>query len=253
MDLKEIPENNETRHPWEIARAKVAKSLVDPYFPTYEGKNILDLGCGDLFFLSKFSKGKKNAKFYAIDTAFTDEHLESKKGASIKLYKSLDKLPKNEGLVFDLVFIMDVIEHIEDDADFMETLQKSPFISPKTIIFITVPAFQQLFCYHDKFLGHFRRYTNKTLKNLISNSGFDKIQIGYFFFSLLAPRYFEVIKEKKLGNKNNKVGTGLTQWTSNKFITQGIAQFLFLDFKFFNSLGIKFPGLSNYIVCRKSA
>ncbi|CAM4152738.1 class I SAM-dependent methyltransferase [Gillisia hiemivivida] len=255
MDLRELPKNNENRHPWEMARAEVAKSLVDHHCSNYEDKNILDLGCGDLFFLTKFSKDKTSAKFYAIDTAFTDEYLETNKGSSIKLYKSLDKLPKDEELVFDLVFIMDVVEHIEDDHGFINTLRESAFISPETIIFITVPAFQNLFCSHDKFLGHFRRYTNKSLENLISKSGFDKIQVGYFFFSLLLPRYIEVIKERNLGNKIYKEGTGLTRWTTNNFITQYIARLLYFDFmifNLFNSIGIKFPGLSNYIVCRKS-
>ncbi len=253
MDLIEKSDTS-LRHPWELARFKVVKSLIDKHVDDYIGKNVLDLGCGDLYFLDKFSNNKPDAKFYAIDTAFNESFINSRRNSSIKLFKSLEHLPENEDLIFDVVFLMDVIEHIENDLNFLKNLGESRYVSTNTLFLITVPAYQILFCEHDRFLGHYRRYTNSTLESTIKKTGLVSLKKGYFFFSLLVPRFLEVQKEKKDTGKKAVSGTGLTHWNSNKFITNTIKTMLLLDFKIsqiIKKLGITIPGLSNYMLCKK--
>lgn len=250
MDLLEKSQSGR-RHPWELARYEVVKSLIDIHIKNYSGKKILDLGCGDIFFLNKFSEDKPDADFYAVDTAFDEEYIESKEKSQIKLFNSLSNLP-TENLVFDIVFLMDVVEHIENDVAFLKSIKNSPFITKQTIIFITVPAYQQLFCYHDHFLGHFRRYSNSSIENATKKAGFSTLDKGYFFSSLLLPRYIEVTKEKA-GKRNKIKGTRLTQWNKNNLTTQTIKLMLLFDFKIGQLLkrfGIKTPGLSNYLLCK---
>jgi SAM-dependent methyltransferase len=254
MDLIESS-NSKTRHPWELARLEVVKDIINNKNSTFEGKNILDLGCGDLFFITEFSKKNKQSNFYAVDTAFEKPFIEEYEKDNINLYKQLNDLP-DKNLIFDVIFLMDVIEHIENDYFFLNNLVNSKWVDDSTIFIITVPAYQLLFSSHDQFLKHFRRYNNSTIEKLSLSSGLQTIDKGYFFFSLLFPRIYEVILEKFFNRKTQRLGTDLTTWKYNSIITGSIKNVLLIDYKIQKILklfGIRLPGLSNYIVCKKPA
>lgn len=51
-----------------ISTIEVVKSLVDHHVDNYAGKNILALGCGDLFFLERFSEDNQVTTFIGVDT-----------------------------------------------------------------------------------------------------------------------------------------------------------------------------------------
>lgn len=246
---------SESRHPWELARLDVVKDIAEKFIHDFDNKNILDLGCGDLFFIENFAVNKLQTGFYAVDTAFDNEFIEKNSRGNIHLFKTVEDIREND-MVFDLVFLMDVIEHIEDDFGFLSRLVNCRYINEKTIFIITVPAYQSLFSSHDHFLKHFRRYTNRSLKKLVFESGLKPLENGYFFLSLLLPRAAEVIVEKLGNRENKKQGTDLTHWKNGVFITRSIKNFLILDYKFqkmLRMIGLRLPGLSNYIVCKRSA
>lgn len=251
MDLLEKSNSNK-RHPWELARFKVVKSMVDMHFNNYAGKKILDLGCGDLYFLEQFAKDKPETEFYAVDIAFEENLIHSKMNKLIHSYRSLEDLPEN--LTFDIVFLMDVIEHVEDDLAFLKNLMSSPFINNETLIVITAPAYQLLFCHYDRFLNHYRRYTNTTLNGLAAGAGLKIIDKGYFFFSLLLPRSVETLRDRMSGRKSAVKGTRLTTWSGQRMVTQALEKILYLDYRihyFLKKMGFASPGLSNYLLCKK--
>lgn len=70
---------------------------------------------------------------------------------------------------FDTLFALNVLEHIEDDSNAIKNAQK--LLKPGGRIIFLVPAYPSLFCRFDRELGHFRRYTRRTLKNLLQKSG----------------------------------------------------------------------------------
>ena len=86
-------------------------------------------------------------------------------------------------------------------------VQSKNFVQNETIWFITVPAFQNLFCTHDVFLGHYRRYDNQMLISHTEKANLKTLDVGYFFMSLLLPRYLQVKKEKS--NQSLPATTGL--------------------------------------------
>ena len=88
---------------------------------------------------------------------------------------------------FNAVGLFDVLEHIEEDLLFMSALNK--LITPRGIIYITVPAYDFLWSHEDKAAGHFRRYTISTITKLLSSAGFEIIYSSYFF-SILVPAIF---------------------------------------------------------------
>ena len=67
---------------------------------------------------------------------------------------------------FDTVFALNVVEHIEDHA--LAVRNASQLLKAGGNLVILVPAGQWLYNRFDKELGHFRRYTRKTLKALMS-------------------------------------------------------------------------------------
>ncbi len=184
------------RHPWEAARIRVVRNLLAPLCAGRSDIQILDIGCGDLYASRELSGSIPNAIFSCIDSAFTDEIRETLKecatGYPISLYSSLEEL-KKAGRVqkADLILLLDVIEHIEDDAAFMKSLKHSGLITGDTRILITAPAYQSLFSNHDVYLKHYRRYNLPILSGLLQRSGFDVVRKGYFFSSLLIPRILQ--------------------------------------------------------------
>jgi len=64
---------------------------------------------------------------------------------------------------FDTILYIDVLEHIEGDREEMAAARQR--IRPGGKIVVLSPAHPQLFTEFDRAIGHFRRYTRKTLRN----------------------------------------------------------------------------------------
>jgi 2-polyprenyl-3-methyl-5-hydroxy-6-metoxy-1,4-benzoquinol methylase len=62
---------------------------------------------------------------------------------------------------FDTILYVDVLEHIEDDRSELETA--SGLLKPGGVLVVAAPAHQWLYSPFDKAVGHFRRYSKKTL------------------------------------------------------------------------------------------
>jgi len=79
---------------------------------------------------------------------------------------------------FDSIIASNVVEHIEDhELAIHNCLQ---LLRPGGNVIIIVPAYQALYNQFDKGLGHYRRYTKKTLNHLLSSQGFGIIHSQYF-------------------------------------------------------------------------
>jgi len=262
MDLKES--NKEFtdiihRHPWELARFEFVMSLIKPYLEVNKNqhKSVLDIGCGDLFFLSKLSSRLIQTTFIgvdpALDSSFLHKNNEELKKRNIHLYQELALVEMQEECKF--VLLLDILEHIEEDSAFLTNLVNQPLISEKTIFIITVPAFQTLFCSHDRFLQHFRRYNNLSIMAVAEASGLEIISHGYFFFSLLIPRIITVFAEKSFKPKYSEdLKSQMNKWNNNKYLTTLMKMVLVLDFKIARGLrllGLNIVGLSNFVICKK--
>lgn len=263
MDLVESQKRGEgnapaARHPWELARFEVVQDLLQGIIEDRDGYTVLDIGCGDVFFVGSMARRYPKVSFYAVDSAFDEKLISSLskqvEGLRIKLFKSLDEAVKAMTGKADLVLLLDVVEHIADDKGFLASLRDNRAIGHHTRVLITVPAFQGLFCSHDEFLGHFRRYNNRSLEAVARASGFSPERSGYFFSALLLPRAVQVLREKL--RRRSEATTGLVEWKGGTVVTNLFKGILYADFRvtrLLSRIGLKLPGLSNYMVCRKSA
>jgi SAM-dependent methyltransferase len=68
------------------------------------------------------------------------------------------------GRRFDTVLYIDVLEHIETDAEEME--RAASLLEPGGHLVVLAPAHQWLFTPFDAAIGHFRRYTARSLRAL---------------------------------------------------------------------------------------
>ena len=98
--------------------------------------------------------------------------------------------------------LFDVVEHIEQDGDFLKSINKS--LKEKGIVFITVPAYTALWSNEDIDVGHFRRYSLKEIEDKLRTAGFNIEYSTYLFYILpIAIFLFRTIPSKLGLNKNS--------------------------------------------------
>ena len=83
--------------------------------------------------------------------------------------------------------LFDVLEHIEDDERFLETLRR--LLQPRGRLYLTVPAFGWLWSSDDELVGHHRRYTTGRLRHLLERHGFEVDYATYCFSPLPLPLF----------------------------------------------------------------
>jgi SAM-dependent methyltransferase len=83
-------------------------------------------------------------------------------------YNIFDQEPSLLGH-YDAVFLLDVIEHIIDDAAFLSAALQH--LRPGGLVFVNVPASMLLFSDYDRAAGHVRRYTKASMAKLLRRCG----------------------------------------------------------------------------------
>jgi 2-polyprenyl-3-methyl-5-hydroxy-6-metoxy-1,4-benzoquinol methylase len=94
-------------------------------------------------------------------------------------------LPAGERNKYRTLLLLDVIEHIEDPAQFLSEL-RSAFPNSRHVL-VTVPAMQGLWSNYDEFYGHYRRYDLKGLESLARQLDARLSYASYFFRWLYLP------------------------------------------------------------------
>lgn len=79
---------------------------------------------------------------------------------------------------FDLICLLDVLEHIEDDS--LALARVCTLLKPGGQVLLTVPAYQWLWSSHDTAHHHHHRYTASLLRQKAVRSGFVVERVGYF-------------------------------------------------------------------------
>ena len=96
----------------------------------------------------------------------------------------LPELPGVERGAYDLIAVLDVVEHIEDDVAALAAMRAC--LAPGGKILIAVPAHAWMWSAHDVVNHHHRRYSKASLGTAIRAAGLRPRKLGYFN-SLLFP------------------------------------------------------------------
>ncbi len=109
------------------------------------------------------------------------------KGLSPVIHSSLqDAGLKNN--VLPGVGLFDVLEHIEEDIEFLKKVQNSLILGGS--LYISVPAYPFLYSEFDSSVGHFRRYNRRSLYKVLEEAGFEIEYFSYMFYILPLPMWF---------------------------------------------------------------
>lgn len=92
--------------------------------------------------------------------------------------------------------MLDVIEHIEDDVGALTEWHTRMEVGTRLVV--TVPALQWAFSQWDTDLGHFRRYSKRTLRASLESAGFVVHRCDYLF-----PEMLPLVVKRKFVASNN--------------------------------------------------
>jgi SAM-dependent methyltransferase len=169
------------RHWWYRARRDILARLIEQKIPLPKDARILEIGCGtgpNLDMLGRF--GRLDA--VEIDPA-------ARAVASARLGRPVHDapLPHLAGIedgAYDLICLLDVLEHVEADRAALESIARK--LRPGGRILIAVPAHPWMWSAHDRVNHHKRRYTKRTLRAVVGAAGL-KLHMLSYFNSLLFP------------------------------------------------------------------
>ncbi len=121
-----------------------------------------------------------------------DDHDESLALASARVAAAGGRMLKSGLNAVDLpsgvataVTLMDVLEHLDDDVGALQEMIR--LTRPGGLIVITVPALQWLWSDWDVTLHHRRRYTRRSLRQLLEQPGARILRCSYFNSLMLPP------------------------------------------------------------------
>lgn len=98
------------------------------------------------------------------------------------IYNIFDQEPSLLGS-YDAVFLLDVLEHIDDDPAFLRAALRH--LRPGGLVVVNVPASMLLFSDYDRAAGHLRRYTAASLTTLLKQSEAECETIQQWGFSMV--------------------------------------------------------------------
>jgi hypothetical protein len=258
MDLVEhdLINKKENFHPWELVRLEIIEENVRKIAQQQKNQIVLiDIGCGDAFVISNLKKKFNFESFHAVDINFTAEQINQLKGEHpiIDFRTDLFSIPVDANKSY-ILLLNDVIEHIEKDQEFIVALKNNLIDKTESLsLFITVPAFNFVFSSHDIDLGHYRRYTLKSLLAYNQTLKMDISTKGYFFTSLLLIRLVQRLLTFKKPEAT-KGHIGISHWNHGKLFTFAFKSTLQIDYFITNlisKVGIRIPGLSTFAVFKK--
>jgi SAM-dependent methyltransferase len=106
---------------------------------------------------------------------------------------------------YDLVLLMDVIEHLDDDLAFVKA--SLDHLKPGGIVVINVPAHMAFYGKYDEVAGHKRRYNTAELRSLFQRANVEPIRIVLWGF-LLTPFLFARKIVLNFVSRENTIRTG---------------------------------------------
>ncbi|MFL0670768.1 MAG: class I SAM-dependent methyltransferase [Erythrobacter sp.] len=167
--------DQQDRHWWFVGRRRIVAQLIARFVPLPAKARVLEAGCGYGGNLAMLDALGEVAAFEFDDGARAHAAALSRRAVAY------GKLPHDIGFAddrFDLIAMLDVLEHIDDDVGSLRALGER--LAPGGSLLLTVPAVPWLWSDHDVLHQHKRRYTRALLRERLHEAGFEAVEIGYF-------------------------------------------------------------------------
>lgn len=183
----------EKTHWWCVARQRIVEDVIDRWIKLPPRARVLDVGCGSGAVLEALS-----ARFeaYGTDTSRLAIDLSHQRGLTNAFCCTLETFPHPE-FRFDLITLLDVIEHVDDDRGVLKEAHR--YLKPGGWTLVTVPAYEFLWGPHDVVNHHKRRYARPGLRRVLEATGFEVRRLSYFNTILFPAALVAWAAERLLG------------------------------------------------------
>jgi SAM-dependent methyltransferase len=245
MDLSEVNAKNTVRHPWETARFSFFYAVLRNYLSLSKPQAYLDVGAGDAWFASQMQKRCSAKSYVCWDNGYKEDR------ALQNAHPELSFTTGRPTERFDVILLLDVLEHIEDDRSFLKTTVQDNLRDDGHVL-ISVPAWPSLFSDHDVRLRHYRRYRPDEIRDVIESSGLRIVATGGLFHSLLMGRLLMVWFQKITASDWSHDNLG--DWNHGPLLTKAL-ELAFRADAWTSLLAARFgwqtKGLSVWALCKK--
>lgn len=163
------------RHWWFVGRRTIITRLIRRFVQLPQRPRVLEAGCGyggNLRMLEQFGD---------LDAFEFEDQARAYASTLVTRPVAYGFLPDQVGFAgvgFDLIAMLDVLEHIEDDHGSLRALRER--LTDDGSLVLTVPALPWLWSKHDEIHHHKRRYTKAGLEHVLREAGFEAVAVGYF-------------------------------------------------------------------------
>lgn len=184
-------------HWWFVARRRIVGALIRKEFGGRRDLRILEVGCGT------GSNIPMLREFGTVEAVEPDDQARAVAARRTGVSIQGGYLPAGVNLedgAYDLIVLLDVLEHIPDDSGALGGLHAK--LAPGGKLLVTVPAMPWLWSAHDEAHHHQRRYTGGALRQVLGNSGFS-LRYQSHFNSLLFPL---VVAARAVGKLTRREG-----------------------------------------------
>ena len=167
-------------HFWMYWRMERLKCFVKQKLVAFTNKKVFEIGCGSGTVINQL---RSNFDVESDGCDLNDFALKKIRIGenSIYCYNIYDQ---NENLKegYDVIILFDVIEHIDDDIDFVNNCLFH--LKPGGKCIINVPAYMHLFSKYDQAVGHVRRYSKEMVKSKFKQINGENLHMQYWGVSL---------------------------------------------------------------------
>ena len=185
------------RHWWFTARRRILEGVIKRIVRPPPDARILELGAGtghNLAMLSRFGEVEAS-ELDPIARELATERLGKPVVAA-----ALPDLAMFKADSYDLVALLDVLEHVSDDTGSIAAIRG--LLKPGGALLLTVPINPWMWSAHDAAHHHHRRYRKKEIGRLAREAGYE-IELLSPFNSLLFPPIAAVRLLGKLTGKDD--------------------------------------------------
>jgi SAM-dependent methyltransferase len=186
----DVLRNMQERHFWYRGRHRfilaLLKRAAGRYLADTRGLRAIDLGCGCGGWMQYLAQ---RAPGLVTEPALGDTSRKGLLEAAALLgetcrYYQIDITRLAWKSRWDVIFVLDVLEHIRKDDLALQELRRA--LVPGGLVLLTVPALMSLWSVNDEAAGHHRRYDAGGLRAAAEAAGYEVVDIRYFMF-LLSP------------------------------------------------------------------
>lgn len=194
----------QARHFWYRGRHRFLRRALarSPLKSRFTGLRVIDIGGGCGGWMADFVRAYdiRGSECAIADSSLAAlQHAGQVLPASVNRYR-VDLLDLQWRNRWDVVFLLDVLEHVSDDVKALRQIWNS--LAPGGMLFITAPALKQFWSWNDDLAHHQRRYSRADFISLAREIGFRLYDARYFMFFLspllLASRRMSSRKAAKL-------------------------------------------------------